>query len=70
VSDKMCATCKYFQTSIRQPQGSGQKELVMTCRKGHVPIAWFSGRECEDYRPKLSETQEQKCKLAELQEMS
>jgi hypothetical protein len=60
VSEQVCASCKFIQTSIKYPQGSEQKELVVKCQNGHAPIWLFSGAECEDYRSKQSETQEQK----------
>lgn len=58
--DQLCSTCQFIQTSIRQI-GSGPRELVVTCRKGHAPIWLFSGDTCQDYQPKsINQTQEQK----------
>jgi len=47
--------------TIKPPQGSEQKELIVTCEKGHAPIWLFSGGDCEDYQPKATnQKQEQK----------
>jgi len=52
VSEQVCASCKFIQTSIKYPQGSEQKELVVKCQNGHAPIWLFSGGKCSDYQPK------------------
>lgn len=61
MSEKVCAGCRFVRMTIKPPQGSEQKELIVTCEKGHAPIWLFSGGECEDYQPKaINQTQEQK----------
>jgi len=50
VSEQVCASCKFIQTSIRQEGAS--RELVVKCQNGHAPIWLFSGGKCSDYQPK------------------
>ena len=58
MSDQVCASCRFIQTSIRMPRGSEQKELVVKCTNGHAPIWLFTGGECRDYQPKIDQKQE------------
>ena len=60
MSDLFCAGCRFIRISIKEPQGSEQKEVVVKCMNGHAPIWLFSGGACSDYQPKLiNQTQEQ-----------